>query len=211
MRNKCLSFVSVFSVVLLWASVYAVLAEAPKTPKIAFSSYQDGIQDIYLMNPDGTEWVNLTNDPARDIAPAWSPTGEHIIFSSDRDRFPGSWDLYLMDADGSNIRPVFDKSKDRSGGRWSPDGKQITYTTFEKGTVDGLYCINRRKKRGTGGTWRQWGLVPNWDEISDDGRLAQADADCDARPSNLQTKIRFPTRSPSVMDGRRYRMVPDKQ
>ena len=133
MRNTCLSFVSVFSVVLLWASVYAVLAEAPKTPKIAFSSYQDGIQDIYLMNPDGTEWVNLTNDPARDIAPAWSPTGEHIIFSSDRDRFPGSWDLYLMDADGSNIRPVFDKSKNRYGGRWSPDGKQITYTTFETG------------------------------------------------------------------------------
>lgn len=133
MRNKCLSVVSVLSVVLLWASVYAVLAEAPKTPKIAFSSYRDGVQDIYLMNPDGTEWVNLTNDPASDVAPAWSPTGEHIIFSSDRDRSPRSWDLYLMDADGSNVRPVFDKSKNRSGGRWSPDGKQITYTSFEKG------------------------------------------------------------------------------
>lgn len=133
MREKRLFILYVFSVVMLWASVYAVLAKAPNTPKIAFSSYRDGIQDIYLMNPDGTEWVNLTNDPARDVAPAWSPTGEHILFSSDRDRSPGSWDLYLMDADGSNIRPVFDKSKYRSGGRWSPDGKRITYTSFEKG------------------------------------------------------------------------------
>lgn len=172
MQEKRLFVLCMLSVIMLCASVYAVLAEAPKTPKIAFSSYRDGIQDIYLMNPDGTEWVNLTNDPARDVAPAWSPTGEHIIFSSDRDRFPGSWDLYLMDADGSNVRPVFDKSKNRSGGRWSPDGKQITYTSFEKGQWTVYVASIDDKKRGAGGTWWQWGLVPRWDEISDDRRLA---------------------------------------
>jgi len=143
---------------MLWTSVYAVLAEAPKTPKIAFTSSGDGNRDIYLMNPDGTEWVNLTNHPASDIFPAWSPTGEHILFSSDRDRFPRSWDLYLMDADGSNVRRVFGKSKDRSGGRWSPDGQQITYTSFEKGqwTVYIAPIDGKKEERvalGSSGDW----------------------------------------------------------
>ena len=75
MRDKCLLIIRVLSIVMLWTSVYAVLAEAPKTPKIAFTSSGDGNRDIYLMNPDGTEWVNLTNHPASDISPAWSPTG----------------------------------------------------------------------------------------------------------------------------------------
>ncbi len=132
-RYKCLSVLCILSAVVLYASVCDVWAKAPDTPKIAFTSSGDANRDIYLMNPDGTEWVNLTNHPASDIRPAWSPTGEQILFASDRDRFPRSWDLYLMDADGSNVRRVFGKSKDRSGGKWSPDGKWITYTSLEKG------------------------------------------------------------------------------
>ena len=90
----------VFSLTLLNVPVYPVSAKAPETAKIVLAATPNVNWDILLMNPDGTQQVNLTNHPALDYSPAWSPTGEQILFSSDRDRFPGSLDLYLMDPDG---------------------------------------------------------------------------------------------------------------
>ena len=37
-----------------------------------------------MMNPDGSEQVNLTQHPARDTHGEWSPTGEQILFTSTR-------------------------------------------------------------------------------------------------------------------------------
>ena len=124
---RLLAFFSL-KVLVLNTNVYLVFAKAPNTPKILFTSVQD-IQDrnygVYLMNPDGSEQVNLTHHRANDLNAVWSPTGEQILFVSDRD---GVRDLYLMDADGSNVRRVFKKEAERQNPSWSPDGKQITYT-----------------------------------------------------------------------------------
>ena len=115
-------------VLVLNTNVYLGFAEAPNTPKILFTSVKDRINrtyGVYLMNPDGSDQVNLTHHRANDLSAVWSPTGEQILFVSDRD---GVRDLYLMDADGSNVRRVFKKEANRQDPSWSPDGKQITYT-----------------------------------------------------------------------------------
>ena len=136
-----------------------VYAQAPKTAKIVFSANREGNRDIYLMNPDGSQQVNITNHRADDVSPVWSPTGEHILFASDRGHKAwGTWDLYLMEPDGSNVRKVFDKSARRSGPTWSPDGKRIAYDYGELGnillyigTIDG----KNEERVAIGGT-------PNW-------------------------------------------------
>ena len=69
---------------LMCVRVYRVFAKAPTTPKILFTSRRDGNYEIYMMNPDGSEQVNLTQHPAIDLQAAWSPTGEQILFVSDR-------------------------------------------------------------------------------------------------------------------------------
>lgn len=117
-----------FSLMLAHTLVYPILAKAPTLSKILFTSSRDGNREIYIMNPDGSEQVNLTQDPADDQQAVWSPTGEQILFASNRGhKVWGTWDLYLMDPDGKNIRRVFKKETYRNSPRWSPDGKQIAY------------------------------------------------------------------------------------
>ena len=107
-----------------------VLAKAPESGKIVFAANRVGNREIYLMNPDGSEQMNITRNKADDVTPVWAPTGEYIAFSSNRD---GILDLYLMEADGKNVRRVFGKSAQRVDPTWSPDGKQIAYTRYEQG------------------------------------------------------------------------------
>ena len=122
---RLISTLRMLAIVLLCVNVSPVFAKAPTTPKILFTSTRDDNYEVYIMNPDGSEQMNLTQHRANDLGAVWSPTGEQILFVSDRD---GVRDLYLMDADGSNVRRVFKKEAERQHPSWSPDGKQITYT-----------------------------------------------------------------------------------
>ena len=85
--------------------------------KIAFSSDRDGNWEIYVMNADGTNPVNLTNHPEGDLAPAWSPDGTKIAFSSDRD---GNSEIYEIDADGSNPVNLTNNLAEDVFSSWSP-------------------------------------------------------------------------------------------
>ena len=111
---------------MLCVNVCPVFAKAPLIPKILFTSLRDGNREVYIMNPDGTEQINLTQHRADDQRAVWSPTGEQILFVSDRG---GARDLYLMDPDGSKVRRVFKfKIEDwRTNPTWSPDGKRFAY------------------------------------------------------------------------------------
>ena len=86
---------------------------------IAFTSEREGNAEIYIMNADGSNPQRLTNDPAYDAWPVWSPDGSHIAFTSTRN---GEADIYVMDADGSNLRRLtYDDAID-IWPDWSPDG-----------------------------------------------------------------------------------------
>ena len=129
---------SITSLMLLCAKMGQVYAEAPTTPKILFTSTaRDGNYEVYVMNPDGSEQVNLTQHRANDVGAVWSPTGEQILFVSDRGGNPDvcDRDLYLMDPDGSNVRRVFKRETHRDSSTWSPDGKQIAYTNVDCGKL----------------------------------------------------------------------------
>ena len=135
-------FLCIFSLILLLSTgICAISSKAPTTPKILFTSSRDGNAEIYMMNPDGSEQVNLTQHPASDRSAVWSPTGDKILFVSDR-QGTGVRDLYLMDTDGSNVRRVFKKKAKgrREGPAWSTDGKQFaySYTDWDRGEF-GLY------------------------------------------------------------------------
>lgn len=116
--------ICVISVFLFCGGISAVYANAPMSEKIVFTSTRDGNSEIYIMNSDGSEQINLSRDNAEDFDPVWSPDGEQILFVSDR---AGPSDLYIMNVDGSGVRKVFRNRKNRLNPTWSPDGRKIAY------------------------------------------------------------------------------------
>lgn len=103
---------------------------APDGTKIAFArSLAEGQFDIYVMNPDGTGKMNLTNNPADDDAPDWSPDGQFIAFMSIRDGF----DIYVMNSDGSGQTRLTEHPGDDMLPVWSPDGSSIAFVSNRDG------------------------------------------------------------------------------
>jgi Tol biopolymer transport system component len=67
-------------------------------------SRRDGNWEIYLVNADGSGLQRLTNDPAEDGLPTWSPDGRALAFVSRRG---GSWGMWAMAPNGSGQRLLF--------------------------------------------------------------------------------------------------------
>jgi WD40-like Beta Propeller Repeat len=84
---------------------------------IAFTSYRDGNAEIYTMKADGSAQTNLTNNPASDGDPEWSPDGQKIVFTSNRD---GNPEIYSMNADGSAVTRLTNDPLGDSGPDWQP-------------------------------------------------------------------------------------------
>ena len=97
-------------------------------PMIVFSSARDGNAEIYVMDVDGKNQRRLTNHPAADFHPSWSPDGKKIVFTSYRNG--GNIQIFVMDSDGQNpirlTNEVWDQNPD-----WSPDGQKIAFTGYK--------------------------------------------------------------------------------
>ncbi len=108
--------------------------QVPPIPcTITFDSDRDGNREIYVMGPDGSDPINLSNNPTDDRNPVWSPDGSRIVFVSDRDGGPF---LYVMNADGSDVHQLTTENGS-DWPDWSQDGRKITYTAN-----DDIYSIN---------------------------------------------------------------------
>ncbi len=98
--------------------------------KIAFLSDREGHSDVWVMNADGSDPVNLTK--GRDCAsPAWSPDGTKIAYIGDifdDDQYGG--EIWVMDADGGNPQQLTDDSANKIHLSWSADGSSIYYRAY---------------------------------------------------------------------------------
>ena len=113
---------------------------------IAFWSSQDGNGEIYLMDPDGSNMKNLTNHPANDQGPKWSPDGSKIAFYTDRDYLSAdpkehSTEIYVMNADGSNPTRITNSFTIDAWPSWSPDGSKIAFQSYRDGN-ENIYVMN---------------------------------------------------------------------
>ena len=124
--------ISPFSRRCLFLLLFALTVASDSTaqrfePRIVFASNRDGDWDIYSMDVNGNNLLQLTDHPASDGAPACSPDGGRIAFRSDRG---GPRDLYVMDRDGNNVIRLTNSNSFESRATWSPDGTKIAFSSF---------------------------------------------------------------------------------
>jgi len=102
---------------------------SPDNKKMLFTGHRKGQYDIYTVDIETGEEVQLTDQTTLDDGSEYSPDGKHIFFNSARS---GEMELWRMNADGSNqIQLTEDEYKN-----WfphvSPDKKWIAFISFPK-------------------------------------------------------------------------------
>jgi TolB protein len=153
-------------------------AWSPQRDRIALvgrgEGRDEGAQELFVMDTDGTNVKRLTVNEDADAAPSWSPDGARLAFA--RAKRIGQEDvetfLYVMSADGSAQRvlrreppgqtPVF-----LTAPAWSPDGKRIAFTRITLGDEPeaAVYVMDADGKHARGLV--DEALEPDW---SPDGR-----------------------------------------
>lgn len=112
---------------------------SPDCSKIAFACYAGNFQNIFIMNSDGSDPVNVSNNPtSNDNRPFWSPNGDKIAFSSDR---TGNWEIYIMNIDGSGQYNLTVNGAADYYCSWNPDGDRLAFHSNRGGNWD-IYLMD---------------------------------------------------------------------
>jgi TolB protein len=107
-------------------------------------SLQDGgNSNVYELDLRSRNVRQLTDVPAINTAPSFSPDGGRIAFESDRG---GSQQIYVMNADGSGQTRISFGNGRYSTPVWSPDGQHIAFTK----QAEGRFAIGVMKPDGSG-------------------------------------------------------------
>ncbi len=94
---------------------------------IAFQSDRDGDFEIYVVNRQGGQLRQITDNAHRDRLPAWSPDGTWIIYSADV-RGDETFDLYRVRPNGTEAQPLYSDGWRNSHARYSSDGATIVFS-----------------------------------------------------------------------------------
>jgi Tol biopolymer transport system component len=110
---------------------------SPDGKRIAFVHDAGGRGQIYVMNADGSDAVNVSNNAYCDRSAVWSHDSSKLAFMSDRD---GDWDIFVMNADGSGRHRVAgNRGVDRAPA-WSPDGSRLAWESHVSGVPTIWIC-----------------------------------------------------------------------
>ncbi|MCG9131937.1 PD40 domain-containing protein [Candidatus Poribacteria bacterium] len=146
--------------------------QAAEFGTIAFASTRIGNTDIYILNKNDENLRRLTNDPARESEPTWSPDDRFLAYTYSLD---GNSDIYVINTRTKERRQLTHNLVDDYFPAWSPNGKWIAFVSgiheqnadIYRMDIDGTN-LRRLTDRGKNGrpTWSpdsQWIAFVSYD------------------------------------------------
>ena len=113
-------------------------AWSPDDQEVAFMSYRDGQQGIYLLDTRSGR-VRLVNESVgSNLAPAWHPQGEELLASLSK---VGQHEIYRLDLGGTVIRRMTVSPAIEISPSWSPTGRDVVFTSDRTGSPQ-LYVMD---------------------------------------------------------------------
>jgi TolB protein len=97
---------------------------SPDSAWIALHNQGERQEDLFLMRRDGTDLRRITDDPARDRIPRWTPDGKALIFYSNRD---GRYNIWSIRPDGSGRTKLLGDGEDVIYGSISPTDDRLVF------------------------------------------------------------------------------------
>ena len=131
---------------------------SPDGKYIAFTSDEDGGDNLWIMKADGSEKKAVTNETFRLLnSPAWSPDGNYLIgrkhYTGSRSLGAGEvWLYHKTGGSGVMLTKRPNEQKDLGEPAYSPDGKYVYFSQdatpgktfhYSKDSIKGIYKIKR--------------------------------------------------------------------
>jgi serine/threonine protein kinase len=137
---------------------------AARFGRLAFTSNRDGNPEIYLAELDNGSVRRLTENPANDWLPDWSPDGSRIAFTSHRQ---GGYDLWSMNSSGGGLTLLVATGAWDDYARWDAGGRRLAFST----TADNNSEIHVRQANGSVVRLTYTGAENQWPDWSPDGQV----------------------------------------
>ena len=122
--------------------------------------------DIFVMDNNGENIINLTQTPEMEMYASWSPDGGQIVF--DREVGEDESAIFIMEADGQNPQRLTFEPGRNSALSWSPDGNKIAFLSY-RNSASRIYTMdtNGQNVQQIAHNQREFDGPPVW---SPDGR-----------------------------------------
>jgi TolB protein len=136
-------------------------AWSPDGTKIAFTSSRDGNPEIYYVNRDGSGLHRVTNSPAVDVTPTWSPAPfNEIAYTS---QAGAGHDIRVYDFSTGQTRTITDGIGSNESPAFAPNGRHIAFSSDRTG-IEQIYVIDRDGKNLRQLTKTGRNRYPNWSQ-----------------------------------------------
>lgn len=117
---------------------------SPDSKRLAYVEAKDLALNIRVIDPDGSNPVNITDNVYTNAFPLWSPDGKQIAFVSSREGTRmemARGDIYVMNADGSGAVNHTRNNDEDNYPTWSTDGSSIYFVSLRDGTAQ-IYAVS---------------------------------------------------------------------
>ena len=145
--------------------------------QVAFASARLGIPQIFIINTDSSDPIQLTNLEQGACQPSWSPDGSQLVFISPcrargevYENLYSDAGIYLMNADGSGVTPLTEALGADFDPAWSPDGTRIAFTSNRDGQNE-IYTLELATGKITRLTTTDGDIASSQPSWSHDGRM----------------------------------------